>query len=672
MWMCAGGTRDPRLGAGQRGLYLRALMLAPVRYLPLLLLALTACLPTVDPGEPPAPTGGTDAGVAPETRLLGGPADAVAQTDARFTFDADVADATFECSLDGAAFAACSSPHDEAALAQGAHTFRVRALRAGLVDASPASRSWSVDTVGPETVLSSGPSGTVASTSASFTFLGAEAASFECSLDGAAFSACTSPQQYTGLAQDAHVFRVRALDALGNADASPAERGWSVDTLSPHARITDGPSGTTAATSASFSFEGSGDVSGFECALDGAAYAGCSSPVQLNELSDLTHTFQVRALSATRPASAPDLRSWTVDTQAPETGISAGPAEGSTQASASATFTFTSSEAGSSFECALDGAAFAACTSPHDEAALAQGLHTLRVRALDAVQNRDATPAMRTWTVDVPPVVRVRLMAANITAGNGQSYTAEGVRIFQGLEPDIVMIQEFNVSASVGTIDQFVDTAFGTGFEYYRESQALDSLPNGIISRYPIRESGEWDDPTMENRDFVWARIDVPGSKDLWVVSLHLKASSGSEDKTQRNTEATELVRRIQEKIPPGDYLALGGDLNTYSRLSSSEACLGTLSQVVLTSGPYPVDQRGDGDTNASRGTPYDWVLADADLAPRQTAVVIGNSSYADGLVFDSRVYTPLAEVSPVLVGDSGVLGMQHMAVVKDFLIPTN
>jgi endonuclease/exonuclease/phosphatase family metal-dependent hydrolase len=438
------------------------------------------------------------------------------------------------------------------------------------------------------------------------------------------------------------------------------------------ATTTQGPGGTVAQVDARFTFDADAADATFECSLDDAAFALCTSPHDAAALNQGAHTFRVRALRAGLVDASPATRTWSVDTQPPETGIGAGPGEGSTQTSATASFIFTSSETGSSFECALDSVTFTACTSPKSYTGLASGSHTLSVRALDAVRNTDATPATRTWTVDVPPAVRVRLMAANITAGTGQSYTAEGVRIFQGLAPDIVMIQEFNVSASVGSVDQFVDTAFGTDFDYYRESQSGDSLPNGIISRYPILASGEWDDPTMSNRDFVWARIDVPGPKDLWVVSLHLKASSGSTEKVQRNTEATELVRLIEANVPSGDYLALGGDLNTYSRLASSEACIGTLSQVVVTSGPYPADQLGDGDTNLSRATPYDWVLADADLDPTRTAVVIGNSSYPDGLVFDSRVYTPLTEVSPVLLGDSGVSGMQHMAVVKDFLIPTN
>jgi alpha-tubulin suppressor-like RCC1 family protein len=59
---------------------------------------------------------------------------------------------------------------------------------------------------------------------------------------------------------------------------------------------------------------------------------------------------------------------------------------------------FTSSEAGSTFECSVDGRAFAPCTSP-TALHLASGSHTFSVRARDAAGNADPTPAMRRITV---------------------------------------------------------------------------------------------------------------------------------------------------------------------------------------------------------------------------------------------------------------------------------
>ncbi|NMO19317.1 endonuclease [Pyxidicoccus fallax] len=259
--------------------------------------------------------------------------------------------------------------------------------------------------------------------------------------------------------------------------------------------------------------------------------------------------------------------------------------------------------------------------------------------------------------------VRIRLMAANLTSGTGQDYDpGHGLRIFQGTDADVVMIQEFSYKTSSATdLRAFVDTAFGPGFHYYREGGA--QIPNGVISRWPIIAAGEWDDPYVSNRDFAWARIDVPGPKDLWVVSVHLLTTSSG----TRNSEASNLVNRIKASIPAGDYLAIGGDLNTGSR---TESCFSTLAQVVSTASPYPADRNGNTNTNAGRNEPYDHVLVDADLRQYQTAVVIGSSSYANGLVVDTRVHSPLSEISPALSGDSGASGMQHMGVIKDFLIP--
>jgi hypothetical protein len=47
-------------------------------------------------------------------------------------------------------------------------------------------------------------------------------------LDGAAFAACGSPREYTGLAAGPHQFSVRAKDAVGNTDASPASHSWTI------------------------------------------------------------------------------------------------------------------------------------------------------------------------------------------------------------------------------------------------------------------------------------------------------------------------------------------------------------------------------------------------------------------------------------------------------------
>ena len=259
----------------------------------------------------------------------------------------------------------------------------------------------------------------------------------------------------------------------------------------------------------------------------------------------------------------------------------------------------------------------------------------------------------------------LRTMAANTTSGTAQKYEGPGTRIFQGLQPDIVMIQEFNISNNTtAQIRSWVDTTFGSEFSYYRENYS--GIPNGVISRWPILQAGSWDDGPLgvSDRGFAWAQIDIPGPRNLWVVSLHLKASSG--DANRRNSQAQTLVGLIQANVPADDYLLIGGDGNTFSQ---TEACLLTLSAVVDISSPWPADEGGDPDTNASRSSPYDWVMAEPELDGLEVPVTIGSLSFPYGLVFDSRVFSDLSLVSPVQAGDSGVTGMQHMAVVRSFQV---
>src|SRR5207302_10206833 len=94
--------------------------------------------------------------------------------------------------------------------------------------------AFAVDTTPPDTTLTASPSGVTASTSATFSFTSSVPGStFQCSLDGASATACTSPQTYTGLANGAHTFSVKAIDPAGNVDPTPAAASWTVDTTAP-------------------------------------------------------------------------------------------------------------------------------------------------------------------------------------------------------------------------------------------------------------------------------------------------------------------------------------------------------------------------------------------------------------------------------------------------------
>ncbi|MFO0593676.1 MAG: Ig-like domain-containing protein [Myxococcaceae bacterium] len=339
----------------------------------------------------------------PDTTITASPPAASNSANATFAFTATEAGATFECSLDGAAFSACTTPRALSGLGDGAHTFRVRATdTAGNVDPTPASYAWTIDTTPPDTSFTSTPPALTSSTTATFAFTSEPGALFQCSLDGAAFTSCTSPLALSGLADGSHTLQVRAVDALGNADPTPASFTWTVDTTPPDTTIVSGPPAVTNATTATLAFTSSEAGSTFECSLDGAAFSACPSPTTTPTLTEGSHTFAVRARDAAGNLDpTPATRTWTVDTTPPDTTIASGPSGSSS--SSTATFGFTATEAGSTFQCSLDGAAFAACPASATFSGLAEGAHSLSVRAIDPAGNVDPTPATRSWTVDLTP-----------------------------------------------------------------------------------------------------------------------------------------------------------------------------------------------------------------------------------------------------------------------------
>lgn len=265
----------------------------------------------------------------------------------------------------------------------------------------------------------------------------------------------------------------------------------------------------------------------------------------------------------------------------------------------------------------------------------------------------------------------VRVVAANLTSGSSQRYETAGLDILKGLRPDVVAIQEFNYASTAGNgtntpaaFREMLDATFGTNYVYFRETGY--SIPNGVVSRYPFVASGTWDDSQISDRGYAWARIDLPGTNDLYVVSVHFKASSGSDNEAKRAAQAAEIKSLIQANFPANAWIIVAGDFNLYS---DTEASITTL-KTFLSDAPVPVDNNGDPDTNSSRAQRYDRVLPSFSMTNRLTSVALTSHTFTSGLVFDSRVYTPLSDVPPVQSGDSGVSGMQHMAVVKDFLIP--
>jgi len=201
--------------------------------------------------------------------------------------------------------------------------FRKPALAAFLASIALAALPGAASAAVTNTQITSGPTGSVSTGSVTFTFSSPEDGGFECSLDGAEWSACSAPQSYAGLADGDHRFEVRALNRPLHPDPTPASSEFTVVTYvpdPPQTTIVSGPSGAIATDSAIFGFE-SDQPGAFECRLDSAeegAWAPCVSPRLYSDLADGVHGFEVRAVNeAGEPDPTPAARSFAVDIPEP-------------------------------------------------------------------------------------------------------------------------------------------------------------------------------------------------------------------------------------------------------------------------------------------------------------------------------------------------------------------
>lgn len=137
--------------------------------------------------------------------------------------------ASFEVSVDGGGFNACAATCEPPSLSDGAHTLTFRAvdsdenLHPGL---NPVSRSLTVDTDPPATKARRAR---VQGNSATIKFSSDEPGStFRCRLDKKQMKPCTSPKRYKRLNEGEHRVKVRATDAAGNPDPTPAKRKFVI------------------------------------------------------------------------------------------------------------------------------------------------------------------------------------------------------------------------------------------------------------------------------------------------------------------------------------------------------------------------------------------------------------------------------------------------------------
>lgn len=148
----------------------------------------------------------------------------------------------------------------------------------------------------PDTTIGQKPPALTSSETQTISFSSdVDGSTFECRLGDDDFAACSSPKTYTGLADGQYAFDIRAKDAVGRIDATPARATWTIDRTPPQTTITRSPSDQVHA-SAVFEFASS-EPGTFECAIDNGAYEECESghALSLSGIGPGSHSFHVRA-----------------------------------------------------------------------------------------------------------------------------------------------------------------------------------------------------------------------------------------------------------------------------------------------------------------------------------------------------------------------------------------
>ena len=181
---------------------------------------------------------------------------------------------------------------------------------------------------------------------------------------------------------------------------------WTV--VAPNTTIDSGPEQPTWSLEGTFTFSSDEPTATFECSLDGELYESCVSPYSVSVSAPGVYTLSVRALNIAGGADpTPATRQWTVSAH-PDTILDLTPPNPSENATA--TFEFSSDQAGVTFECALDEAVdeqvWIECASPKVYTGLIYGEHAFAVRAIDALGHADLEPAEYEWDVAIaaPPV----------------------------------------------------------------------------------------------------------------------------------------------------------------------------------------------------------------------------------------------------------------------------
>ncbi|MBI3194290.1 MAG: DUF11 domain-containing protein, partial [Ignavibacteriae bacterium] len=336
-----------------------------------------------------------------------------------------------------------------AALSQGSHTIKATATdAAGNTSVFSNTNTFTIDTVAPNAPVVSTPANGsyVTTTTPLFTGTGEANSKVRIYVDGVLVDSTTAngsgawSDTSAALAQGSHTIKVTATDAAGNTSVFSNTNTFTVDSVAPNAPVVTAPSNGSYVTITTPLFNGTAEAnSKVRMYVDGvlvdsttANGSGAWSDTSA-ALAQGSHTIKVTSTDAAGNTSVfSNTNTFTIDTVAPNAPIVAAPANGSTVATTTPTFSGTA-EANSKVRLYVDGVLVDSTTANGSgawskvSAALAQGSHTIKVTATDAAGNTSVFSNINTFTVDsIAPNAPVVTAPANGSTVNTTTPTFTG------------------------------------------------------------------------------------------------------------------------------------------------------------------------------------------------------------------------------------------------------
>ncbi|MCW2967853.1 MAG: putative internalin, partial [Solirubrobacteraceae bacterium] len=243
--------------------------------------------------------------VATPTESAGPADDAPVDSAPTYTFGSSTSGVSYECQLDGGVWSSCTSPKPLTGLADGLHTFAVRAFDSSGNVSAAFTRSFTLDTAPPsQPTLGAHPAALTSDPNPAFTFASADpspssgALTYTCQLDGQPPADCSSGSaHYSGLADGSHTFTVTAKDPAGNT--SQQTSSFELRTALPSATIvrpTDGARySTTQDVTAPYSCTAVSPAVLVTCAADVDGHPVAAGAV-LPQLGVGSHTFTLHVV----------------------------------------------------------------------------------------------------------------------------------------------------------------------------------------------------------------------------------------------------------------------------------------------------------------------------------------------------------------------------------------